>query len=196
MSSHKLTVAAVQMNAVPYDLPGNLNKAEELINRAIKKNSKLIVLPELFNTGYRVEDRDTELAEEIPGYTTTWLEQIAKKHNIYLSAAILEKTEIKGIIYDTAVLVGPGGLLGSYRKTHLWDVENIRFTKGDDFPVFKTPIGNIGIQICYEIGFPEGARILALKGADIVLYPSAFGKARRYAWDIASRARALENGYS
>lgn len=194
MDNQKLTVAAVQMNSTPYDLQGNLGEAEKLINEAVQKNAKLVVLPELFNTGYRVEDKDTDLAECIPGYTTNWLEHIAKKHHIYLSSAILEKGEVKGIVYDTAVLVGPEGLIGSYRKTHLWDVENIRFAKGNEIPVFKTPIGNIGLQICYEIGFPEGARILALKGADIILYPSAFGKARRYAWDIATRARALENG--
>ncbi|WP_019416132.1 carbon-nitrogen hydrolase family protein [Paenisporosarcina sp. TG20] len=194
MDKQKVMVAAIQMNSVPYDLQGNLKMAEQLITQALQKNGKLIVLPELFNTGYRVEDKDTEMAEEIPGYTTTWLTEIAKKHNVYFSTAILEKGAIKGIVFDTAILVGPEGLIGSYRKTHLWDLENIRFTKGEDFPVFETPIGNIGMQICYEIGFPEGARILALKGADIIVYPSAFGKARRYAWDIASRARALENG--
>lgn len=194
MKNEQVTVAAVQMNPVPYDRQQNLEKAEQLINEAIQKNANLIVLPELFNTGYRVEDKDPEMAEEIPGYTTNWLIEIAKKHNIYLATAILEKTDVKGIVYDTALLVGPEGLVGTYRKTHLWDLENVRFTKGDELPVFKTPYGTIGLQICYEIGFPEGARVLALKGADIILYPSAFGKARRYAWDIASRSRALENG--
>ena len=194
MNKNLITVAAIQMNSVPYDLQGNLDKAEQLINQAVQKNANLVVLPELFNTGYRVEDRDNEMAEEIPGYTTKWLERLAQKNNIYLVAAILEKTGVREIIFDTAVLVGPEGLIGSYRKTHLWDMENVRFTKGDDLPVFKTSIGNIGMQICYEVGFPEGARILTLKGADMVVYPSAFGKARRYAWDIASRARALENG--
>ncbi|MGB6408202.1 MAG: carbon-nitrogen hydrolase family protein [Planococcus donghaensis] len=189
-----MAVAAIQMNAIPYDLQGNLEEAKKLIEVAVQKNAKLVVLPELFNTGYRVEDKDVELAETIPGYTINWMEQIAKQHNIYLSTAILEKGDVQGIVYDTAILVGPEGLIGNYRKTHLWNVENIRFAKGDNLPVFKTSIGNIGLQICYEIGFPEGARILALKGADIILYPSAFGKARRYAWDIATRARALENG--
>jgi predicted amidohydrolase len=194
MNSHFLTVAAIQMDSTLYDLHANLDLAGQLIDKAVQKKAKLIVLPELFNTGYRVEDRDTELAEKIPGYTTNWLEQIAKKHNVYLAAAILENSVTSGLIYDTAILVGPNGLIGSYRKTHLWNAENVRFTKGEDFPVFETPIGKIGLQICYEIGFPEGARTLALKGADIILYPSAFGEARKYAWDIASKSRALENG--
>jgi predicted amidohydrolase len=182
------------MNSVPNDVEKNLEKANLLIDEAVVKGATLLVLPELFNTGYRVEESDVELAEEIPGLTTDWLINHAKKHGIYLATAILEKGNCKGLVYDTAILVGPGGLIGSYRKTHLWDKENIRFTKGEDFPVFKTPIGTIGLQICYEVGFPEGARLLALKGADILLYPSAFGIARQYAWDIATRARALENG--
>jgi predicted amidohydrolase len=135
------------------------------------------------------------LAESIPGGPTTeWMTQIAKRSTVYISAAILESGSSNGVVYDTAVLVGPEGLVGSYRKTHLWDKENIRFAKGDGFPVFETALGRIGLQICYEVGFPEGARILTLKGADILLYPSAFGEARLYAWDLATRARALENG--
>jgi predicted amidohydrolase len=189
-----ITVASIQMNSVPNDVEKNLERANLLIDEAVLKEANLIVLPELFNTGYRVEENDVELAEEIPGFTTNWLIDHAKKNGVYIATAILEKGNSKGLVYDTAILVGPDGFIGSYRKTHLWDKENIRFTKGEEFPVFKTPIGNIGLQICYEVGFPEGARLLTLKGADILLYPSAFGKARKYAWDIATRARALENG--
>jgi predicted amidohydrolase len=189
-----LKVASVQMNCTPYDLQANLERAQRLIDTAVEKGANLIVLPELFNTGYRVEEKDMDLAESIPGTTTHWLEENAKKHHIYIAAAILEKGLSKGLVYDTAVLVGPSGLVGSYRKIHLWDTENVRFAKGEEFSVFQTPFGKIGIQICYEVGFPEGARILALKGADILIYPSAFGKARQYAWDLATRARALENG--
>jgi predicted amidohydrolase len=190
----KIKVAAVQMDCKLGDVPANLQKAEELIEQAVAAGASLIVLPELFNTGYRVEERDVELAEPIPGPTTEWMQELSGKHDIYLVAAILEQGRSRGLVYDTALLTGPEGLLGTYRKTHLWDVESVRFTKGDDFPVFQTAIGTIGLQICYEVGFPEGARILALKGADFILYPSAFGKAREYAWKIATRSRALENG--
>ncbi|MFD2245338.1 carbon-nitrogen hydrolase family protein [Pontibacter ruber] len=194
MKLGKIKVAAVQMGCILGDREANLRKAETLMGEAIKAGAKLVVLPELFNTGYRVEERDVELAETIPGPTVEWMQVLARRHNLYLVAAILEHGLTKGIVYDTAVIVGPDGLLGTYRKTHLWDVESIRFTKGEEFPVFQTEFGTIGLQICYEVGFPEGARVLTLKGADIILYPSAFGKAREYAWKIATRSRALENG--
>ncbi|MEB3101971.1 carbon-nitrogen hydrolase family protein [Ferviditalea candida] len=187
-------VAAIQMNCVLGDRDRNLEKASRLVEQAVQNNANMIVLPELFNTGYRVEEKDMELAEPIPGPTVEWMEKIASKYGVYMIAAILEKGESEGLIYDTAVLVGPEGLAGSYRKTHLWDQENVRFTKGDQFPVFATPYGRVGLQICYEVGFPEGSRILSLKGADIMVYPSAFGMPRLYAWDLATRSRALENG--
>jgi predicted amidohydrolase len=189
-----IKVAAIQMNCVLADLDANLLKAKTLIDAAVEQGARLIILPELFNTGYRVEEKDVALAESIPGPTTDWMAQIACESNAYLVASILETGSSNGLVYDTAVLVGPKGLVGSYRKTHLWDAENVRFTKGEEFPVFDTSLGKVGLQICYEVGFPEGARILTLKGADIIVYPSAFGKARLYAWDLASRSRALENG--
>ncbi|AJY77758.1 carbon-nitrogen hydrolase family protein [Paenibacillus beijingensis] len=189
-----IKVAAIQMNTVLYDCEANLKKAEHLVEQAVQEGARLIVLPELFNTGYLVEDEDVNLSERIPGKTTRWMEQLAHRYQIYIAAAIMESGESVGVVYDTALLVGPEGLIGTYRKTHLWDPENTRFAKGDSYPVFQTPIGKIGLQICYDIGFPEGARILTLKGADIVLYPSAYGQPRLYAWDVATRARALENG--
>jgi predicted amidohydrolase len=190
----KINVASIQMKCRLGDKKKNLEKASLLIRAASEKGAKMIVLPELFNTGYRVEENDVELAETIPGPTTHFLGRLASELDVYLIAAILESGASKGVIYDTAVLVGPKGLIGSYRKIHLWDFENTRFTKGEDYPVFETRYGKVGMQICYEVGYPEGARILTLKGADILCYPSAFGRARYYAWDIATRSRALENG--
>ncbi|EXX87046.1 N-carbomoyl-D-amino acid amidohydrolase [Paenibacillus darwinianus] len=191
---NRLTVAAVQMNCVLGDVEANLRKAERLLEIAAGRGARLAVLPELFNTGYRVEERDVELAEPIPGPTTEWMRRQASKHGMKLVAAILEKGAPAGLVYDTAVLVEPAGVIGSYRKTHLWNQENTRFTRGEQFPVYETDGIQVGLQICYEIGFPEGARILTFHGADIIVYPSAFGKARLYAWDIATRSRALENG--
>jgi predicted amidohydrolase len=190
----KLKVASIQMNCELGDKEKNLAKAASLIKDAATKGAKMIVLPELFNTGYRVEESDVELAEKIPGSTTNFLEVLAAELDVYLITAILEEGTSKGVVYDTAILVGPNGFIGSYRKIHLWDTENTRFTKGEEYPVFDTRYGKVGMQICYEVGFPEGARILTLKGADIIFYPSAFGKARYYAWDLATRSRALENG--
>lgn len=106
---------------------------------------------------------------------------------------MIEKGE-DGILYDTAVMVGAKGCLGKQRKMHLWGDEDRRFGRGKDIGVIDLPFGKVGMLICYEIGFPEMARIQVRKGASILIYTSAFGRARYYAWDIASRSRALENG--
>lgn len=182
------------MSCVVGEKEKNLIKVSTLIQEAADAGAKMIVVPELFNTGYRVEEKDMELAEEIPGPTTDFLERLAKQLDVYLIGTILEHSQSKGVVYDTAVIAGPEGFIGKYRKIHLWDTENARFAKGKEYPVFKTRYGKVGIQICYEVGFPEGARILTQKGANIIFYPSAFGKARLYAWDLATRSRALENG--
>lgn len=191
---HIFKAAAIQMDCVLGDKDANMAKAIRLVQEAVDRGAELIVLPELFNTGYRVEERDRELAESIPGETIALLETICRRDRIHIAGSLLEKCNVSGIIYDTAFLVGPDGWIGSYRKTHLWDKENIRFAKGSSFPVFDLGFARLGLQICYEIGFPEGARSLTLQGADIIAIPSAFGKERDYAWDLASRARALENG--
>ncbi|MBI5204569.1 MAG: acyltransferase [Nitrospirae bacterium] len=134
----------------------------------------LIVLPELFNTGYQfISKKETkELSEEIPsGYTTRALEGIARKKKIYIAAGISEKS--KGKLYNSAILTGPDGFMGVYRKTHLFYEEKLWFTPGDTgFKVWQTPIGNIGVMICFDWFFPESARTLALKGADIIAHPS------------------------
>lgn len=188
-----VTVSAIQMDCELNNIQQNLATAKSYIEEASKQGAQLIVIPELFSTGYRVEENDRQLAETLQGDTILWLESCAKEAEAYLVTTIIESTSNSEELYDTAVLVGPNGLIGSYRKVHLWDKENERFGNGDNFPVFNTDIGTIGIQICYEIGFPEGYRILTQKGADIIACPSAFGEQRLYAWDIASRSRALEN---
>jgi predicted amidohydrolase len=189
-----LVVSAIQMDCVMGDKEKNLARAEQLITEAAAKHAKLIVLPELFNTAYRVEEKDYELAEAIPGPTSRWMSELSQKYDVTLIGCILERGEGRGIVYDTSLITTKDGLIGTYRKIHLWDQESRRFKRGDQLPVFELEWGKIGLQICYEIGFPEGARILALKGADIIVYPSAFGKPRFYAWNLATRSRALENG--
>ena len=194
MDHQTVRVAAVQMDCRLGQKEHNLEKAYRLIRQAANQRASFVVVPELFNTGYRVEEEDVALAETIPGKTTDWMVETAKECNIVLVGCLLEQGESRGLVYDTSVIVTPQGINGKYRKTSLWDQENVRFTKGDAFPVFDLGWAKIGMQICYEIGFPEGARILGLKGADILVYPSAFGKPRLYAWDLATRSRALENG--
>lgn len=195
MKKSVVKAAAVQMECTPGNKEANLQKTYSLLDESADSGARLVVLPELFSTGYWVKDLDFELAEKIPGETTLALERIAQDRDLYISGAILEKGEARGVIYDTAFLIAPHGLLGAYRKICLWDTEKHRFQSASKCPsVFQSEVGNLGLQICYEVGFPEGARMLALQGADVVLYPSAFGKARLYIWDIATRSRAIENG--
>ncbi len=188
----RIKTAVIQMDCVPFDKEKNLGHAEELIAGAAAAGAEFIVLPELFSTGYRVEEKDAVLAEPVPGPTTEWMQGLAGRYGVCIAGAVMESCG--GSIYDTAVIAGPEGLAGRYRKMHLWGTEPERFRRGCELPVFSLPFGRIGLQICYEIGFPEQARVLALKGAQIIVYTSAFGKARDYAWNIASRSRALENG--
>jgi len=187
-------VGVIQMSCYLGDKAKNMEKAILYIKEAVAKEAKLIVLPELFSTGYNVEELDLSLAEYVNDETLQKLGNISKENDVYIAGAIIEKGDERGTLFDTAFLIGPEGLIGKHRKVHLWNKEKTRFLKGDEYTVFQTRLGKIGLQICYEIGFPEGARIQSLKGADLVLYPSAFGSPRLYAWEIATRARALENG--
>lgn len=188
------TAALVQMNCMRGDKAANLAKADMMIDEACRSGAKLVILPELFSTGYRVEADDARLAEPIPGETVVHLEERARKHGIYIIGALIEKA-CDGQLYDTAVLIGAKeGYIGKHRKIHLWGGEPNRFARGTELNVFQTDLGTIGMLICYEIGFPEQARVLAQKGASLIVYTAAFGRERRYAWDVASRARALENG--
>jgi predicted amidohydrolase len=191
----KIVVAAAQMNCTLNDKKANLDLAYSLVKEAKGVQLDLVVFPELFNTGYRVEENDSALAEPIPGPTSDWMQKLCKEFHVYAIGAILEQCpKRRGVIYDTAVLVGPKGIIGRYRKIFLWQNEAMRFSRGIDLPVFDLGFAKIGIQICYEVGFPDSSRILTLKGADILVFSAAFNKVRTYAWDIATQARALENG--
>ena len=191
--SNQVTVALIQMDCVLEDKEHNLEHAAKLIAKAAARDASLIVLPELFSTGYRVEPADYELAESIPGATTDWMQKQAGLYTAYLIATIIEK-DVNGDLYDTAVVVGPEGLISRYRKMHLWAGEAKRFKRGNTLDIVELPFAKIGLQVCYEIGFPEQARVLTQAGAQIIVYSSAFAKTRAYVWDISSKSRALENG--
>jgi predicted amidohydrolase len=183
------------MNCTLNDTKANLDLAYSLVKSAGRSRFDIIVFPELFNSGYRVEENDGILAEPIPGPTTNWMLKLAKEYQSYVIAAFMERCpNRKGVVYDTAVLAGPGGLIGRYRKIYLWQSEATRWSRGVDLPVFDLGFAKIGIQICYEVGFPESSRILALKGADILVFSAAFNRLRTNVWDIATQARAVENG--
>lgn len=150
----------------------NLQRTLQLINEAADAGATLIVLPELANTGYAFATREEAYAhaEPVPDGPTVlaWL-GAARDRGVYLAAGLAECDDDGTRLYDTAVLVGPDGFIGKYRKTHLWDREKLYFTAGDlGFPVFDTKIGRIGMLICFDIWFPEVARLLAVQGADVI----------------------------
>jgi predicted amidohydrolase len=136
-----------------------------------------------------------EVAESVPGPTSQRLSEVAKQYHLYVIAGIYERAGT--LIYNTALLIGRNGeIVGKYRKTHLPEGEVIGgITPGDSYPVFSTDIGKIGIEICYDNFFPEVARALAVQGAEMIFLP-IWGDLRSdgYAWDIAARSRALDNG--
>jgi predicted amidohydrolase len=139
------------------------------IHEAADQGARLIVLPELASTGYSFLDREEAYAhaESVPdGETCQAWAEVARERDVYVVAGIAEVDGVR--LYDTAVLIGPDGFVGKYRKTHLWNREKLIFTPGDEYPVFETRIGRIGLLICWDIWFPEVPRILTAQGADII----------------------------
>lgn len=154
---------------------GNIkHNLQKILDAVSSVEADLLVLPELFNTGYQFTSKEEakSLSERIPsGDTANTLIKLSAKKKVYIAAGMAENNE--GKIYNSAVLTGPDGLIGVYRKTHLFYEEKLWFSPGDTgFKVWQTPIGNIGIMICFDWFFPEGTRTLALRGADIIAHPS------------------------
>ena len=149
----------------------NLNKVFSSLEHA---DLDLLVLPEFFATGYQFVSRDevAELSEDIPrGSTTEALSELSRKKGCYLAAGLPER--YGDLFFNSAVITGPEGFIGSYRKTHLFFEEKLFFSPGDTgFRVWDTRIARIGIMICFDWLFPESARSLALMGADIIAHPS------------------------
>lgn len=169
-----IRVACVQMEPVVGEKEENLRKSLGMIEEAAANGARLIVLPELCNSGYVFESRDEAfaLAEPVPDGPTTrgWIE-IAARRDLHIVAGISERAG--DALYNSSVVVGPQGHVGTFRKVHLWNEENLYFEPGDvGYPVFKTPLGRIGTFICYDCWFPESFRLCALQGADIVCVPT------------------------
>ena len=190
----------------------NLRTALDKIASAAKKGAKLVCLPELFRSLYFCQKQDYkcfQLAEPIPGPTTQALSNAAKKHKITLVSSLFEK-RTGGLYHNTAVVFGPNGkILGTYRKMHIPDDpgfnEKFYFTPGDTgFQPIDTPAGRLGVLVCWDQWYPEAARLMALRGAQILIYPTAIGWARgekkevcqdqRGAWQTIQRSHAIANG--
>lgn len=150
------------------------------------------------DTDFGLDFKAIERGEEtLKSETLRALSDFAKSSDTHIVACSIEKNNKK--LYDSAYIIPPKGkIVGKHRKIYLWGDEKSRFKRGKKYEVFTLDFGDfsakVGLQICYEIGFGVGANLLALQGAEVLIYPSAFGKARAYNWDLLSKARALENG--
>jgi predicted amidohydrolase len=195
---NKIKLALAQISSKRESKSENLRKIEKLTLKAKEHGADLIIFPEMSLTGYVVLDQVYELAETIPGPSTGKVEALAKRtgmHIIFGMPELSEKTQ--ATVFNTAVFVGPRGLIGKYRKmylpTHSVFEEKRYFRPGYEVTAFQTDIGNIGLSICYDIFFPEVYRLTRLKGAQLMVCISASPAVRRSYFEILTSARALEN---
>ena len=190
----------------------NLRRARQQIVEAAEHGARLICLPELFSSIYFCQQENPgffELAEPIPGYTTDFFSKLAKTVNSVLVVPLFEKS-LAGLYYNSLVVINPdGSIVGKYRKMHIPDdpqfQEKYYFTPGDlGFQVFQTVVGKIGPMICWDQWFPEAARLCALGGAGVLIYPTAIGwlpgekdgngKVYLDSWKTVQRGHAIANG--
>ena len=206
-----LKVGLVQQS-VGADVEANKKKLIANITECAKQGAQLVVLQELHNTPYfcQVENVDNfDLAEPIPGASTELYSAVAKQLNIVLVTSLFEK-RATGLYHNTAVVFDTDGIIaGTYRKMHIPDdpayYEKFYFTPGDlGFEPIKTSVGTLGVLVCWDQWYPEAARIMAMKGADMLIYPTAIGwestdtqdekNRQRDAWIISQRGHAVANG--
>jgi predicted amidohydrolase len=194
----RFEIALAQIDCKQGDKAENLRKIEETVKKAKRKGADLVIFPELSLTGYVVRDQIYELAEKIPGQSTKILENIARETKAYIVFGMPELSEkAQATLYNTAVLVGPKGLIGKYRKmylpTHSVFEEKRYFRPGYQIPVLDTELGKLGLIICYDIYFPELTRLIRLKGAQLIICISASPGIRRTFFETLTAARAIEN---
>jgi len=207
----KYRAGLVQMSCGP-DPDANLDKAADRVREAAREGAEVICLPELFRAQYFCQREDIalfDLAEPIPGPSTERLSAIAREEKVVVIASLFER-RAAGLYHNTAaVLQRDGSLAGLYRKMHIPDdplyYEKFYFAPGDlGFKAFDTAVGKIGTLVCWDQWYPEGARLTALQGANLLFYPTAigwhpaekeqFGQAQYEAWQTIQRAHAIANG--
>jgi N-carbamoylputrescine amidase len=204
-------IGLVQMSCSP-DPDENLEKAVERVREAARMGANIICLPELFRAQYFCQREDHalfDIAESVPGPSTERLSAVAREEKVIVVASIFER-RAPGLYHNTAVLLLQDGSIGGlYRKMHIPDdplyYEKFYFTPGDlGFKAFNTSVGKIGTLVCWDQWYPEGARITALQGANVLFYPTAigwhpsekeqYGTAQYEAWQTIQRAHAIANG--
>ena len=189
-----MRVAVAQIDPKLGEKQRNLETCLGRLEEAAAAGASLLVLPECAIPGYMYESAEEALpfAEEIPGPSTEALAEACRRLDVYAVCGLLERDG--DLLRNAAVLVGPDGLVGTYRKTHLPFLGVDRFVAaGDELTVYETPLGRIGVEICYDLRFPEVTRTLALRGADIVAHPTNFPLAAKGQTELITVARAAEN---
>lgn len=190
----------------------NLKKTLSWVKKAADRGAQVICLPELYRSQYFCQKEDSllfDLAETIPGPSTNAFQKVARANNVSIIVPIFEK-RAPGIYHNSTVVIDADGkILGIYRKMHIPDdpayYEKYYFTPGDlGFKSFKTKFGTIGVLICWDQWYPEGARLTALKGAEVLFYPTAigwhpaekerYGAAQKDSWITIQRSHAIANG--
>jgi N-carbamoylputrescine amidase len=211
MSNDIFQIGLIQLSCSP-DPDANLQKAVQRVREAGRNGAQIICLPELFRTQYFCQREDPalfDLAETIPGPTTEAMSKAAIEAKAILVVSLFEK-RTRGLYHNTAVLIGSDGQIkGLYRKMHIPDdplyYEKYYFTPGDlGFKAFDTDLGRVGTLVCWDQWYPEGARLTALQGAQVLFYPTAigwhpaekeqYGVAQHDAWRTIQRAHAIANG--
>ena len=211
-NDREATLAAVSMRG-SHDPEANWKRYEEFIDEAAANGVDYLVFPEVSLHGYLFGSRELgthdlaeqhkyfrAVAETIPGPTTEKLHELARKHTMYIQAGMAEKSSDGSVVFNSAVLIGPEGIVGVFRKFHNqfeWPV----FSPGNHMEVFDTGLGKVGMFICYDLAFPEITRLYALRGARIAALTTAWPMKGDdhtddyygYTYDILSRSNALMN---
>ena len=199
----KVKLAATQMKCT-WEIKKNISKAKELINTAAKKGANIILIQELFQTPYfgiEYDEKIFSLAKPFKNNSViNEMAELAKKLNVVLPISYFEK-ENNAYYNAIAIIDADGKILGNYRKSHIPDgpgyLEKYYFNPGDTgFKVWDTKFGKIGVGICWDQWFPEAARIMALKGAEILLYPTAIGDEPRSKYDSSGAWQRVMQGHA
>ena len=212
MSDRRTVMLGLVQMSCDEEPANNVEKAIARIRDAAKRGAEIVCLQELFRSRYFCQREDHEffkLAEPIPGPTTEALAKVARDAKVVIVASLFEK-RAEGVYHNTAAVIDADGrVVGKYRKMHIPDdplfYEKFYFTPGDlGFRVHETTRGKLGVLVCWDQWFPEGARLTALAGADVLIYPTAIGwldgedpainESQRDAWETSQRAHAIANG--
>ena len=207
----KLKVGMIQQSCTP-DIKVNIQKLQSNIRRAAEMGAQLVVLQELHNSVYFCQTEDAslcDLAEPIPGPSTELYGALAKELGIVIVLSLFER-RTPGIYHNTAVVIEKdGSIAGKYRKMHIPDdpcfYEKFYFTPGDlGFQPIETSVGTLGVLVCWDQWYPEAARLMAMNGAEVLIYPTAIGgvgtdsreeqQTQRMAWQLVQRGHSVANG--